>query len=486
MALKVTVGGKDVSATVSTLSTTEDVTPLRLGDDSPAGVGSFATNITARFADAMYQRDRLFYAKFDRFGGARGRVTTASGGTGATVSFSGESVLGELVVDVKAKPFKGTLRKAVLYYMSLVGISTPVVVEAAIAEKAVVLPGFVGELWDFLAKQIAPVIGFEIAAVDNTIQVRRPRLRKGSVAREMSGPSWSQDMGFKATRIIVAYYGRTWHADALMYPGPTLSADDEIISIDAGQTIDVTLEVPYSVSSLQQPSYVDRMTPGGTTGAYTAVGSDNLPITPGFWNANGGRLRVKPGDEPNQIIATITAPAIEFYSPYRLAMNDGETDYAALRVRGAGVLVDRKEIVVETGLGNETDAEASFDSIMVGTRTEAYEIAVAALSRHLGNKQRIDGNVSTLAAPAGGSPDGLSGQVAGNVAGARVQVYDGLYRITNATLSPSNVGFSAIMDTTVNDTRDIRADKKIATSNTRKAGARIRDVNATPLREDWR
>lgn len=487
MALNLSIGGIDLSGPLASISITEDATPLTLGDENPAGVGSFTATAAPRPRDQMHFRRKAVEVEIPKRGSYKGRVSSVNGGAGTALTISGESLLGALVADVTALPFHGRLDAAVTYYVDLSGVDIPVEVEAAIAAQVVTFPAFVGPLWEVLAKRIMPVLGYDLGMVDGTVVVRRPRQRQVSVGR-LSAASWTQDIGAPAGEVEVAYYGREWAANELLYPGPKgWTGDEEIISVEAGQTIEVVLETPSSPLTLVQPVYQAFVGRYETGSVYTAVGSDDLPVTKAMWEQNGGALSVVPGDEPNEIVVTVTAPMIGRYSPYRIAMSDGEGDYSSLRIRGSGVLLERKSIRVKTGLPTPTVATTTLDDHMVGTLEEAYDIAVRVVSAHLGNGQRIDFASSGLGPTAGGPDEGLTDpQVIGNVAGARVELYEGLYRISTATLGTKSASVSAVLDTTVADVNAMRAGQTIAEANAEMAGAIIRDVNATPLRKDWR
>lgn len=486
MAVKIESGGVDLSHVLSTVSVTEDATPLTLGDDSPAGVGGFTVSTARRDRDGMHFRHKALALTVPKRGGYKGRVTSANGGTGKPLTLSGESLLSGLVADVTAKPFHGRLDAMIAYYVGLSGSALPIAVDSSIASKTVTMPAFVGPLWEVLAKRIAPVLGFDLAMVDGVVTIRPPRGREVSIGR-LSDLGWTQDIGSPAGYVEVAYYGRQWTNDELLYPGPAgWTGDEEIISVEAGQTVEVTVETPSSPAVLVQPVYTAFVDRHETASVYTAVGSDNLPVKKAMWENNGGVLSVAPGDEPNQIIVTVTAPMWDKYSPYRIAMSDGEGDYSSLRIRGSGVLLERKQIRVKTGLAVPTVATTALDDQMVGSIDEAYDIAAGVVSAHLGNKQTVSFTSTGLGPTAGGPQEGLIGeQVLGNVAGARVQLYDGMYRIASATLGTQVARVTATNDTTIDDMNAARAGKTIAEVNADLAGATIREVNATPLREVW-
>lgn len=484
MAVKAIVGGVDLSGPLSTVSVTEDATPLTLGDDSPAGVGNFTISTGRRDRDGMHFRRKTLALTVPGRGGYQGQVASGNGGVGKPLTLSGESLLVGLVADVTAKPFHGRLDAMIAYYVDLSGSSLPIAVDASIAAKTVTMPAFVGPLWEVLAKRIAPVLGFDLAMVDGVVTVRPPRGREVSIGR-IAELGWTQDVGSPAGYVEVAYYGRQWAADALLYPRPSgWNGDEEILTVEAGQTVEVVIETPSSPATLVQPVYQEFVDRWETDSVYTAVGSDDLPVKRAMWENNGGVLKVRPGDEPNEIVVTLTAPMWDKYSPYRIAMSDGDGDYSALRIRGSGVLLERKEIRVKTGLPVPTVATTALDDQMVGSIDEAYDIAARVVSAHLGNKQTVALSSTGLGPMAGGTQEGLAGeQVLGNVAGARVQLYDGMYRIATATLGTQAAQVTASNDTTIVDMNAVRAGQTIAEVNADLAGATIGEVNATPLRK---
>lgn len=391
MALRFVVDGADIAQILTGYSVTEDATPLSLDGGTGAGTGAATFNL-GPFGRAKYLKGVEYLFEDDGRGMTAGRVETASGSSVQTTA-SVVNALSNLVVEVVAKPYTGTLQGAIAYYLDLCGV-TAFYIDAELANRSITLPGFTGSCWDFLGKQLAAVEDFEVSFVSNRIVVRGLRQRQAVMTRDIQPPTWTQDIGQRAQAISLTWYRRAWAPNALVYPAPEgWNESATIITVDAGTVTEHELEVTTSVLSVVQPVPVDTVLRGDTGSVYSVSGSDNLPITAEQWTAMGGSLTVSVSeDDPRVLVVRIVAPNDTQYAPYSLSVSDGSGDYSSLRVRGSGVTMNESEIVVETGLTRQeapTEMGAQVDGLLVGTPAQAYTQLLRMLARYSSGQQSL-------------------------------------------------------------------------------------------------
>lgn len=183
----------------------------------------------------------------------------------------------------------------------------------------------------------------------------------------------------------------------------------EVLSVEAGETKEFILETPNLIKGVMgqpvciDPKYVGQFHegiiqaprgPGATRhtppySVYSVVGKDNKPITPAQWRAEGGRLTVELGDEPNQIKVTVTGMLNKRLGPYRIAESDGQNDYSTLRIYGQALPYEEKVLTFYTGYPHKTEP-LKISSRFIDSLDKAYAACMYAAQDALGTKTTLE------------------------------------------------------------------------------------------------
>ena len=156
--------------------------------------------------------------------------------------------------------------------------------------------------------------------------------------------------------------------------------DADVISVEAGQTVEVEIPLAAELSSVVQPVHI-LATPSAKptisqipSGCYTVVGKDNKPITPAQWLDNGGGLSVEIGSDSRTLLVHVTGmqDPKDAFGPFRIAESDGSNDYSTLFVVGEGVFIDVETVTLATGGELITDPE-TIDNPSIDTVDKAYD-----------------------------------------------------------------------------------------------------------------
>lgn len=224
--------------------------------------------------------------------------------------------------------------------------------------------------------------------------------------------------GFIESNGAISYSAETHHAECpTMLIWPPVNANNEVLrevikgsevlSVEAGETKEFVLETPNLIKSIKEqpvcidPKYIGHFheqitqaTRGGTKYAppysvYTVVGKDNKPITPAQWRAEGGRLTVELGDEPNQLKVTVTGMLNKRLGPYRIAESDGQNDYSTLRIYGQALPCEEKVLTFYTGYPYKTEP-LKISSRFIDSLDKAYAACMYAAQDALGTKVTLE------------------------------------------------------------------------------------------------
>lgn len=418
---------------------------------------------------------------------------------GAGVSVTGSNLLLPLVAERRVPAFTGTLGGAIMYYMSLCGVTEGIQVDLATATTPVNLPSWTGEVWQHI-KKLANVFQFEIAAVSNTIIIRRARLRwvdvdhYNTIRTSIGGAS-------AAREVIVHNYNTKWEANKQVYPDPATSiVDRPIISVGAGEVVTTNYPVNMWMNSILPPTQVSSLPIDNTssTTVYSVVDKDGAPVSIGDWQNGGGVLSLAIGLDGKSIDVTVRGMSTNERAPYRIASSseDLEYQYAALYIAATGVSFKDQVISSRTGASEQylpVDSVVEIDDPMVGTLDRAYSVLANAILGLSGEAQTFEatatrvnrrGETGELAYPSFGEFDSewptetfsefdtwagtmtfaafdayqgslvatsFETQAFGSIAGARARYRDVIYRILDATSSPATHKWSATADTTFGD-----------------------------------
>lgn len=304
-------------------------------------------------------------------------------------------------------------------------------------------PGGKGNLWSVLKNWLASV-GFQVTWVYDTIVV----FKNHSVLTRLQGYTADYKVNYAQSEptssIECTYYeDRTYNYLATYNAGfiesngaisysadmhkaecPTmliwppvassetlLDADkkSEVLSVEAGEIKEFILETPNLIKGVMgqptciDPTYIGQFHqqiiqaprgPGATKytlpySVYSVVGKDNKPITPAQWVAEGGRLTVERGDEPNQLKVTVTGMLNKRLGPYRIAESDGQNDYSTLRIYGQAMPCEEKVLTFYTGYPYKTEP-LKIGSRFIDSLDKAYAACMYTAQDALGTKTTLE------------------------------------------------------------------------------------------------
>lgn len=426
MGVVVTIGGEPYE--VESYSVNEQSTPLE-GDDSSGGVGEFSIltpdqpNIFTAYGAEVLIRDE------DR-GEFMGSVDIVSRNDSTGLyEVSGPSRLAPLnLFNIQAQPFVGNLNNAIAYYLSLAGIEDNWEVEEDIRYLWVTAPGWYGELWYHL-KQLVTAYGVEIALSGTQIRVRRPRQ---TVADEgffdsrdlhLGGPDLAQ------TVEVYSYSTRVLESD-VVYPPYNYINKEDILTFTAGEMTEFDLELPSSISRIEEPTMVsswDEVT--DKMSVFAISKSDGVALTPTEFYSMGGYIQFEIGEDTKSILVRVYAPLgilnsdDKFVDRFSFSLgkrdagkkapegssseDDGndyivelpETEFPTLQILGDGIETVKTLHTFLTGVSkNVTDREVGItvDNPFIRNVATAQQIGVNLACKYSTSYVTLTGNVTKL------------------------------------------------------------------------------------------
>lgn len=402
-------------------SVDEAATPLAAGDSS-GQVGTFSVTIatptlagSSRSINSLLQSIgpsyfighdvRIFDSKK---GFTLGTIDSADvSRDGGTTTFSGTSRTGELnVYGIQAQPFIGTLGQAFDYYLGLGGIDTDLFVDDAISSRAVIFPGWEGELW-FHLKQMAIAQDCDISLVSGIVLLRPIRTRVASNNRETSR-SVSFSTSSLAQSVEVYQYNNRAITNKLVYPPGGWSSDVEVYNVNAGETSEYTLPLSASVSSIQTPvmqTFVEQNY--SASSVYTIVADDGLPVEPSAWTAFGGSLSLTINPDTSSLnlilVGAIGLPTSSGTTAtnFSVALGSDTTGnrYSTLRIVGTGVAFDKQKKTVRTGVPaskTATEVGVTIDNPFISTTNDLYRAGTRAAKLYSGAVPSLTSSVISV------------------------------------------------------------------------------------------
>lgn len=505
--------GDQFQSSIGTYSVHEESTPI-VASDSSGGTGQItftAVDNPSRYFNGMQMLNGIVTLTDGDRGVAAGFIDSVTANDGI-LSVSAASLLDRLVGERKVDWVDGTLEEVVTYYLRLCGYQYGIAVDSSIANINVTAPGFIGDVWVKM-KELLAVHGAEISMIYATAVVRPIRSRPGLEINNIA-ESWLVSKSDVAGTVEVAYYNSELRESALIYPPFGWNEDVDVLTVDAGETRTVNIPLDAWVTEVSQPQVVDYVAQDSNSSVYAVAGNDGKPITAAQWTATGGDLVVAIGEDGVSLDVTLVGadgPSAEL-APYRIAMTAGTGDYySSLRIRGTGMVYERKTITVPTGasLGGLWDPHeptstpaAVIDNIYIRTESQARDVAadvagVYASPERTINVSKADINkpnsseyaynyvtfeqsdeylTTLLGTPTFGAFDSIyelvfggpyfdnydsywysqvesdfDYQVFGNACGARVQFRRNMYRIRSITVTENSVDYTAEADTTFED-----------------------------------
>jgi hypothetical protein len=315
-----------------------------------------------------------------------------------TASVTGNTIMWRLNVEKTALPMGGsgmTLLTAINYYCGLVEI-TPTI-DAALTDELDLIPvnfiGWKGNVWEHLKMLCAAVslessdnVGLEMFIDVDTLVFRKALQTPITFATAPSSSSIEINSFDAAKSVNIVnyntYYGlnkvvKEQNGSAVLFQTNENVSITDSMQVEAGQTLVKRFSINASLEDVKNPVPVSAITSlpyTGTQGEYVIVGSDDLPIDPDQWIAQGGSLKVTLTENPNEIEITIIAPPADTlphadnaeagYAPYKVGIEQADgAEYPALYVVGTGVFFDKTEHTFGTGASEEFTSKDSATTI---------------------------------------------------------------------------------------------------------------------------
>jgi len=346
------------------------------------------------------------------------------------VSITGSTIDATLNVDRTALPMGGpvdnpkTLKDAIDYYCALVDITAYYSDDLLdyVEAKPVNFIGWQGNVWEHLKMLCAGVsasdteyVPMEMHIELNALTFRIAKTQTIDVLSNASSISTEIDAFNAAQQVEITSYTTSYKSNGIITEQE--SRVDEILGIqnvtindqlqvEAGETLIKRFTVNSSLTSVNQPlnkSAITSLPYTGATGEYVVVGSDDLPILPAQWLAQGGQLDVSLTENPNEIQIRIVAPAVTqidaagggtTLAPYKIGVeSSGAESYPALWITGTGVFYDEKLTIFPTGSPTEYAPNISAPSVtnlFINNDADLYTRGVAAAQWECGPRVKIN------------------------------------------------------------------------------------------------
>lgn len=422
------------------------LTPANL--DGGTGSISFTTR---DLSQPQLLRNQRFIFTDDDAGAFIGRISQVSWFEEGGTSFSAETMLNRLNVDMTVPPGDSmSMESTVNPVLALVGmVSEGLDTDFRVTPR----PGWRGNLLDYL-KQFCMVFDYEMlpSASDPDVVTFRS-IRTNTFDPSLMSASFSVNDQQLAQSIEIHQYMITNVLNNVEV-SPAATTDAQILTVNAGETITYDLQLNAWVASVNQPAVLDFVGPEERTdiGAYCVAGSDGLPVSAAQWTATGGRVEVEQTEDPSVIRVIVTAPLTatlagpggeDRFAPYSIAATSGEgTLYNSLHVTGLATTWERQTVSIPTGVVSEVTVEpvgVTIDNVWVSFRDYVYKLGVRAAQTFAGPTYTIS-NVET-------SPNSNLRQVVGS----RIEGDEIKFRVQSASATEGGVNCSGVMDTTFND-----------------------------------
>lgn len=415
MGIRVKVGGIDYQ--VSDYSVEEQATPLAAGDPTGSvGVMEFSLPLPdpdihpdhpiVRYGPEWMIGQEVEILSDSRYGFTLG-VVDAVAPAGGQFQVSCLSRLGELnIFNVRAQPYVGTLKNAFEYYARVAGITSGVVVDESVANRLVSYPGFTGELWYHL-KQMAAAQDCDISLVSGTILLRPIRIRVAERGRTIQRAGQT-GVGQLARAIEIYWYKTKAITDELVYPPGGWNPEVEILNVNAGETLEYTLELSSSLTHFQVPEMVTSVDQYySDSSVYTVVADDGFPVPPDAWHRNGGKVEITLNPDTTSLNVVLTGALNIFTSTgepsksFSLALEAVGTGarYSTLRIVGSGVEYDRQLKRIRTGVSEGrtgTEVGLTIDNPFINDLNTLYKLGTRAAKNFSGNVSTTTAEVTSV------------------------------------------------------------------------------------------
>lgn len=408
MGVRVTVSGEEVYP--ESYSVSESSMPIAGGDSSGA-VGTIELQVSdlPAIPSSMNLEETVTLLDSNR-GSTSGKIRQVGAGLDRGVKYSvlADNLLGRFNIEVQTQPQATNFQTAFLYYCNLAGIApSSVNIDSAVANRTVRFPGWYGNLWNNM-KEMATGMGVDLNLISNIVTVRPIRKFEAIRNREFES-SVSADGTSLALKQEVIWYQSVYVASGLIYPPGGWNSEVRVLSVNAGETVETTLETNSSIFSIDQPVASTSVAKDYTASSvYTVVGDDGLPIVPAQWADYGGRLSVSITPDTLSLVVKITGATGLVQAngnpirTYRIGISSGtsaDDTYSTLRIVGRHIRLDKRSTILPTGVTPErTNQEfaPTIDSFFLNNTNDAFSAGTRGARRHAGRSLSYSASVSAL------------------------------------------------------------------------------------------
>jgi hypothetical protein len=380
-------------------------------------------------------------------GAFKGTVSSMSINDGDNLDLTIDGVLFKLNCEKIAQPHFGataTQKTAFIYYCSLAGLTVNAGDVDDSFDVPVAYPAWKGNVWENI--KMFCVANQADIFVDANGAVHLEKIRRNTIpVIERSGASMGITLLGTSRTVEIYDYDTSWETDALIYSATST------FQVNTGEKIKETVDVQNSTitSKIMQPVCVSAIQPvpfkGGVgKSIYVVIDNLNVPVSPAWWNNNGGKVSVAVSeDNPLQLDITIEAPNQPnslYVEPFRLAEYDNDVR-PALYICGEGVTVAKSLRSVSTGADQtfiSRDSKATVDNPFI--HDSAYHLSQSAA---FATGPSIDVNMTI-------GTSKLENEI-NTIAGSRFMYNNGYYRVASANISESGISLTGKVDTIFDD-----------------------------------
>lgn len=520
MSINITSGSGNGSIkpdSIFNYSYSEEVTSLTPAE-SKGGTGQVSVSAVAEADSALLVNNTIVLTDSER-GSVTAQVKALSL-TNDIVGITADTIMSRLNVVRTAAPVGGpaetpkTLLDAINYYCGLVDGVTPQFddeLDTALDLIPVNFIGWNGNVWEYLKMLCSAVsaslvddVAIEMYVLANQLRFRYAMTRTADFSDRDSDLSINIDAFDAAESVTVSFYKSSYGTDKVFYemnnydknadPTKTFkSSINDIMQVDAGETVTKRFVIDASLESVNQPKCVATIsrippapyvTSGGTDGPigeYVIVGSDDLKIEPSEWVGLGGKLSVSITENPNEIEISITAPAevtmktaegIEqdvTNAPYKIGAELG--DYPAFWLTGTGVFfekIDKKFLTGADSTFTTNKEAASVDNPFIFDLHTLSNRGVAAAQYYCGPRITATRTVN----------DDLN---FGEAIGFTERLGNLRFRYESADYSPAEVKLSGQTYANINEFDETLVSKTFAQFDTAATGLKFNEFTVQPL-----
>lgn len=499
--LDITGGGSYFGGNTNVVSykVTEAATPLD-PNDSRGSVGSISVELVEKAGPLASRGLKGSTAVLtDNTNGYSSGLIVGVGSQGGNLSIDIDTELAYAVAQVTVPPVRGTIEACVRAWFAVVGVNSGFYFDPALPATVYSFPGWQGDLWVEL-KQLLAVHTLDLSVTSGMITVRPARQRELVRYRDID-TGWDIAPHDVARKIEIYFYENTWVTNGVVYPVGGRAVDEPTVSVDFNSTTILDIKINSSLTSVSQPTVQVADQYPSTASSYTVIDKSGDQVSPADWTAGGGYVAaVIDAIDPTVLHITVGGMNDQTRSPFRLATRIGEVDYPSLVVVGTGTFINKTLVTLPTG-ADETlitsDIGITVDNRYISTRTQAYDLGLRTARKFAGPDMSI--SFTSWRVNALGTTDGkrqltftefnaewdarnisatfasfdtywagkkfsdfdafyaakyeldYQNQTFGNVAGSRMREAEAMYRVREATITPSGVTGSAEHDTLYKD-----------------------------------